>query len=85
MVAIHLMPLVAMVARQMRVSAESMWPSGFGFLILIYLYLAGVSSLVEYGENMRFRLEVEPIIWAIALATLRVIWQLLHKIKPRRR
>jgi len=44
-------------------------PPGYGCLILLYIYLAGVSNLVEYGENMRFRLAAEPLIWAIALAS----------------
>lgn len=32
----------------------------FGYLLLIYL--SGLSSLVEYGENMRFRASIEPLL-----------------------
>ncbi|MCW5890568.1 MAG: hypothetical protein KIT14_08450 [bacterium] len=31
----------------------------------LYVYLAVFSSLGEYGENMRFRLGVEPLIWLL--------------------
>lgn len=43
------------------------WPKGFGFFWLIYCYSAGLSSLVEYPENMRFRIELEPIIWVTCI------------------
>lgn len=42
-----------------------------------YCYLAAASSLGEYGENMRFRLGVEPLIWTLtavgAAGVLRVL------------
>lgn len=38
----------------------------FGFPMLCILYVASLTSLVEYGENMRFRIEVEPLIWLIS-------------------
>jgi hypothetical protein len=32
---------------------------------VLYVYLAVFSSIGEYGENMRFRLGVEPIVWLL--------------------
>lgn len=32
---------------------------------VLYVYLALLSSLGEYGENMRFRLGVEPLVWLL--------------------
>lgn len=70
MVILHASPIALIACRRWR--RASAWPAGFSFLLLTYVYLAGISSLVEYGENMRFRIEVEPLIWAIALVCLRV-------------
>jgi hypothetical protein len=36
----------------------------------VYGYLAGVANFVETAENMRYRLEVEPVIWVITLICL---------------
>jgi len=44
---------------------------GFWFMLLVYGYAAGLSSLGEYSENMRYRLEVEPIIWVLCVLILR--------------
>lgn len=83
MIALHLLPPVAAVMCWRNPAGfAGAWPAGLGFLIITYLYLAGVSSLVEYGENMRFRLEVEPVIWAIGMVALRMLWQELRKRKP---
>jgi hypothetical protein len=75
MLAVHAMPLVAAALCIARRHVALSWPAGTGFMVLAYLYIAGVTSLVEYGENMRFRLEIEPVIWALGLMTVRMIWQ----------
>jgi hypothetical protein len=62
-VLLHSMPLLLLFAWLVR--RQLTWPKGFSFLLLIYCYLAGLSSAVEFGENMRFRVDVEPIIWVI--------------------
>lgn len=35
--------------------------------VAAYGYLAGLVNLIETAENMRYRLEVEPVIWVITL------------------
>lgn len=73
---IHLLPLLAIFAYVQRGRKEAIpWPAGFSFLVLLYLYLAALSNLVEYGENMRFRLEIEPVIWMITAVCLHRVWQ----------
>jgi len=75
MLALHLLPVLApgFHWRNGGLRAGS-WPPGFGFLPLLYVYLALVCNLVEYGENMRFRLEVEPLVWAISAVCVRLFW-----------
>lgn len=68
LVGVHLLPL--MVAGGRIVAPGLRWPAGFWFLALVYVYLAVVANLVEFGENMRFRLAVEPLCWAMALVVL---------------
>jgi hypothetical protein len=48
----------------------------------VIVYVALVSNLAEYGENMRFRLTVEPLIWVssawgvkIAYEAVRNVWR----------
>lgn len=62
-VLLHSIPVLLLFAWCLRRRLD--WPKGFGFLVLTYAYLAGLSSVVEFPENMRFRIEVEPIIWVI--------------------
>jgi hypothetical protein len=38
-------------------------PVAYLFMLGVIAYVALVSNLAEYGENMRFRLAVEPLIW----------------------
>ena len=33
----------------------------------MYVYVATLSSVVDYGENMRFRLGVEPLVWILTI------------------
>ncbi len=85
-IGLHLFPLVAicwLVAARIKWDIEI--PVGISFLLLLYGYLVVVSSVVEFGENMRFRLPVEPIGWAIALVALDVFRQLVQKISVRLR
>ncbi len=43
-----------------------------------YCYLAAASSLGEYGENMRFRLGVEPLIWTLTAVGAAGVLRLLR-------
>ncbi len=43
----------------------------------VYAYLAGVANFVETAENMRYRLEVEPVIWVITLICLSELGRLI--------
>jgi hypothetical protein len=52
------------------VVAGRRWPAGFGFVVLTCIYLAAVANLVEFGENMRFRLAIEPLCWCVALVVI---------------
>jgi hypothetical protein len=49
--------------------------SGFLFAVAAFCYLAIVSSLAEYGENMRFRLSVEPVIWVLTITSGLFSWR----------
>src|SRR5262249_44687050 len=69
-----LLPLVAVCwlverARRQR-AASSFDPLRMSALLVsatLYAYLAGLVNLVETLENMRYRSEVEPVIWLITL------------------
>jgi len=57
-------------------------PIGYLFMLGVIVYVALVSNLAEYGENMRFRLTVEPLIWVssawgvkIAYEAVRNVWR----------
>jgi len=41
--------------------------SDFYFMLACYSYAAFVMNLSEHGEDMRFRLSVEPLIWVISV------------------
>lgn len=55
-------------------------PVEFFFILAIYLYLAMVSNIAEYGENMRFRLSVEPIIWLISTWGIMLAYPIVRRI-----
>jgi hypothetical protein len=48
-------------------------------LATTYVYLALLSSLTEYGENMRYRFSIEPVIWLITIVSVtegaRLAWR----------
>lgn len=71
LVAVHSVPFVAAyIYLRKRSLQQAAFPAGFSFLLLLYIYVAGISNLVEYMENMRFRLPVEPIAWAIGTVAI---------------
>jgi len=49
---------------------------GHVFLLGLVAYVAGLTSVVECCENMRFRLAVEPVIWCLGMDILRRWWDL---------
>jgi len=81
---LHSLPLTAAFIRIKRGSLKDAFPAGFSFLLLLYIYVAGICNLVEFGENMRFRLSVEPIIWSIGIITVcTLMTRLRHpKLQP---
>jgi hypothetical protein len=73
---LHSLPLLIACLWYWKVEAR--WPRGCSFFLLIYCYLAGFTSVVEYGENMRFRIEVEPIIWVMSILIASRWWVLVR-------
>jgi len=59
------------------------WPAGrrivdpLLFMTACAAYLAAVSSIAEYSENMRFRVAVEPLIWIVCSVVLALGFALL--------
>ena len=51
---------------------------------VLYGYFAGLVNLVETGENLRYRLEIEPVIWVIVLVAAGELWRLCRRSRPRR-
>ncbi len=45
-------------------------PTEVYFLLTCYVYAALIMNISDHGENMRFRLSIEPIIWIITLVAL---------------
>lgn len=43
-----------------------------------YGYLAVLANLVEMAENMRYRAEVEPMLWAVTLVCADEVWRALR-------
>jgi len=78
---VHLLPLVAAGGRFMPIVPR--WPAGFGFVVLTCIYLALVVNLVEFGENMRFRLAIEPLCWSVALVVAAQLVTIV-RLRPRR-
>ncbi len=54
-------------------------PVGYLFMLCVIVYVALVSNLAEYGENMRFRLNVEPLIWISSALGVRTFYDALTK------
>jgi len=84
MVLLHSAPLVYLLLRRRNNNnnnnnnnnAVNTAYAGISFLVLTYLYVAVVSSIGEHGENMRFRVVVEPLVWCIAAVVLTEIQRL---------
>lgn len=53
------------------------------FLYLIYLYAAVVMTIGDHGENNRFRLAVEPVIWLLTAIIFNSWIQVLNQAKRR--
>jgi hypothetical protein len=79
MVGVHLLAPLALLAtyfRRPRLHDSGTRTGQLLILLMLYAYLALGSSLGEYGENMRFRIAVEPAIWLITLLSGNMLWQL---------
>ncbi len=46
-----------------------------GFMVLTILYVAIVGNLVEHGENNRFRVETDPLLYLAVMIVVRDIWR----------
>jgi len=53
------------------------------YLLVTFFYLAALSSIAEFGENMRFRLPVEPVVWIVAVILLKAIFVALKNGRHR--
>jgi hypothetical protein len=53
-----------------RMGKSPILPPEVYFLITCYVYAALIMNISDHGENMRFRLSIEPIIWIITTAAL---------------
>ena len=71
LISVHvLLPLLAVWWLAFRPPADRVDPLRMSALLvaaICYAYLAALVNLVETAENMRYRLEVEPMIWLISL------------------
>jgi hypothetical protein len=77
-------PIVAAVGIiQLCARREEGVPREFFFLLATYVYLAMVANIAEYGENMRFRLSVEPVIWLISVWSLMLMYPLAGRLVRR--
>jgi hypothetical protein len=56
------------------------------FPLLLITYVAALTSIVEYSENMRFRLAVEPLLWVLGLLAVRALalmaWGVFGRSQP---
>lgn len=57
--------LIALLYRRRDIGVD---PRLVAFLVLVFVYAAAVCSIGDHGENNRFRLAVEPLLWALAAA-----------------
>jgi hypothetical protein len=65
-------------ARQRLVLRKRILPPEFYFLVGCYLYAAVVMNIAEHGENMRFRLSVEPVIWIMSIYAMTLFARLVR-------
>lgn len=61
--------LIGDLARRL-IGKTGMLPREFYFLVTCYAYAALVMNISDHGENMRFRLSIEPVIWIITTYAL---------------
>lgn len=72
LITLHLVvPVLCLLTVLRRRSVVSAWTPELAFLLAVYAYAAFTFNLAEHGENMRFRLSVEPVIWLITAFVLR--------------
>jgi hypothetical protein len=64
-ITVNSLPLLLLV--RWAAGRKTPFPTGFWFLVLAFAYAAGFSCLGEFSENMRYRLEIEPVIWILSL------------------
>jgi len=75
-VAIHLLSPIAVclifisLLRRQRLNPLQV---GFLYALLAFCYVALVSSLGDHGENARYRVDVEPLVWLLPFISFRCI------------
>jgi hypothetical protein len=70
MITLHLAPVLYALLWLRNKNSFSRSDSAVLFMYITYGYLAVISNIGEHGENMRFRLVVEPLVWCMALAVV---------------
>jgi len=88
LISVHvLLPLLAiwwLASRLRRPPSDRFDPLRMSALLValfFYGYLAALVNLVETIENMRYRLEVEPMIWLISLICVTELTGILRRPK----
>lgn len=56
---------------------------GFLYALLSFCYVALVSSLGDHGENARYRVDVEPLVWLLPFLSFRCIADWLSQAKAK--
>lgn len=52
-------------------------------LAMTYAYSAGLHNLAEFGENMRFRWNVEPVIWLLVIDSIARLTSKVRQVRSR--
>jgi hypothetical protein len=51
----------------------------FLYTFLAFCYVAVISSLGDHGENARYRVDVEPLVWLLPFMAYRCLQQLFSR------
>jgi hypothetical protein len=82
LIGVHVLLPLALVAGVLRGRSTSLGFTALVVLATCYAYLAFVSSVGDYGENMRFRIGVEPLVWLITIVAGAEVTALARGLRP---
>ena len=77
LIAVHvLVPvvLVGALVSWIRTRRSSLQTRFLASMTILYLYAALTFNIAEYGENMRFRVSIEPVIWILSTIAWSELW-----------